>query len=201
MHHLLSNDSDKMSNQELNFWMPRFVFEARTRNCQEYPPNSLYQMICGLQWHVQRTWLSISFFTPVFANIERTLDAEMKRLRSTGLGVEVKKAEPISVDEEEQMWQCGALGNDNPQVLLQTLFHLIGVHFALRSGSEHWRLRHKNSQLQLLLDDNQPCLVYNEDVSKTFQGGLKSRKVTFNVVTCYLRKDMPERCLIRLYQK
>ena len=181
--------------------MPRFILEVRKRNGQEYPPNSLYQMICGLQWHVQRTRPSISFFTPVFANIERTLDAEMKRLRLTGLGVQVKKAEPISVDEEEQMWQCGELGDDNPQVLLQTLFYLIGVHFALHSGSEHQRLRHKNFQLQLLLDDDQPRLVYNEDVSKTFQGGLKSRKVTSKVVTCYPRKDMPERCLIRLYQK
>ena len=51
------------------------------------------------------------------------------------------------------------------------------------------------------MDDDQPHLVYNEDVSKTFQGGLKSRKVTSKVVTCYPRKDIPERCLIRLYQK
>ena len=93
----------------------------------------------------------------------------MKRLRSTGLGFEVKKAEPISMDEEEQMQQCGAVGDDNPQVLLQTLFYLIGVHFAFCSGSEHQRLRHKNSQLQLLLDEDQPHLVYNEDVSKPFQ--------------------------------
>ena len=49
----------------------------------------------------------------------------------------MKKAEPISVEKEEQMWQCGADGGDNPQVLLQTIFYLIGVYFALRSGSEH----------------------------------------------------------------
>lgn len=102
----------------------------------------------------------------------------MKRLRSTGVGVEVKKAEPISVDKEEHLWQCEALGGDNYRmVLLQTLFYMIGVHFALHSGSEHRRLRHKNSQLQLLWMTNQARLVYHEDVSKTFQGSIKVQKI------------------------
>ena len=128
----------------------------------------------------------------------------MKRLRATGHGVKVKKAEPITLEEEEQMWQSGVLGDKDPQTLLYTVFYLIGINFTLLSGSEHRRLRYTDSQLQLVCDgddDDDLCLVYREDVSKTYQGGLKCRKVAPKVVTCYPQKDMPVRCLIRLYQK
>ena len=53
--------------------------------------------------------------------MQSTLSAEMKRLRSSGLGVEVKKAEPITIEEEEIMWQCGALGDQDPRTLLYTI--------------------------------------------------------------------------------
>jgi hypothetical protein len=36
----------------------------------------------------------------------------MKELPSEGIGVHVKKAEPFSYDEEEMLWQKGALGTD-----------------------------------------------------------------------------------------
>jgi len=34
---------------EMNFWLPRFVLEIRKKNREPYPPNSLYQIVCGLQ--------------------------------------------------------------------------------------------------------------------------------------------------------
>ena len=68
-----------------------------------------------------------------------------------------------------------------------SFFYLIGVHFALRSGTEHRRLRFKNSQIELIAakpEKNEPCkLIYHEDVSKTNQGGLKSRKFRPKTVT------------------
>ena len=100
---------------------------------------------------VQKARPHINFFdSPCLSEIAQTLDAEMKRLRASRLGVVVKKAEPIGIEEEESMWSSGALGNHNPQTLLQTVFYLKGIHFALRSGSEHRCLRHHKSQIQLV---------------------------------------------------
>ncbi len=44
------------------------------------------------------------------------LDAEMKCLAPAGKAVR-QQAQPISVNEEERLWQLGPLGNDSAQVL------------------------------------------------------------------------------------
>ena len=49
------------------------------------------------------------------------IDSEMKRLQAVGLGTTQTKAEVISFEDEELMWEKGILGDDNPQSLLDTM--------------------------------------------------------------------------------
>ena len=77
------------------------------------------------------------FESPDFKLFQDSLDAEMKRLTSKGLGCEIKQAEPITEEEEELMWSKGVLGDTDPKTLLNTLFFLLGKFFTLRSGEEH----------------------------------------------------------------
>ena len=79
------------------------------------------------------------FNPPSFADFRKDLDGEMKRLCSTGLGVSVKQAEPIIVDEEHQLWKK-VLGDHSPQSLVDSMLFLCGFNFALRSG-EHGSLQ------------------------------------------------------------
>ena len=51
---LLSNHLEEMPAEALKFWLPRFILEVRKKNTDEYPPNSLYQMVCGIQRHLQK---------------------------------------------------------------------------------------------------------------------------------------------------
>ena len=129
----------------------------------------------------------------------KTLDAEMKRLRSIGIGVQQKRAEPISEGEENQLWEKGLLGEHSPQVLLDTLVYLCGLYFALRSGQEHRSLQF--TQFKLVEQTDSPSyIIYTENASKNNRGGISQRKVAPKEVTHYANTDNPQRCIVRLFK-
>ena len=186
---------------ELNYWLSKFVLEVKKGNGEQYLPDTLYSVCTGLLRFIRETRPEINIFKdPMFSGFQRTLDSEMKRLRSLGLGVKRKQAEPITIAEENQLWERGFLGDSSPQVLLDTMLFLCGVHFALRSGEEHRSLQ--LSQFELVSPSNADAyLVYTENYSKNNQGGLQHRKVKPKSVTCYANKQDPTRCLVRLFQE
>ncbi len=102
------------------------------------------------------------------------------------------------------MWAEGALGEDRPRQLSDTILYLLGINLALRGGEEHRNLRRPgfNSQLRIGRDsDGVCCLIFREDMkSKTNQGGLDCRK--FQPRTIYINENNNSaRCPVRLFQK
>ena len=98
---------------------------------------------------------------------------------------------------EETLWKNGLLGDHSPQVLLDILVYLIGLNFALRSGEEHRRLCHKPSQINVTNPDGEaPYIAYTEDISKTNQGGLKSRKIIPKSAIHHANLQNPSQCLV-----
>ena len=187
--------------KELDYWLSKFVLEVRKANGDCYPPETLHNMCSGLLRYIRQDRPEINIFkSPTFSGFQRALDGEMKRLRSTGLGVRKKQAEPITIDEENILWDKGILGCSTPQVLLDTMLFLCGLHFALRSGEEHRGLLLSQFELKCPPDGNDH-LIYTENTSKNNQGGLLHRKVKPKVVTCYANKTNPDRCLVNLFKK
>ena len=138
--------------------------------------SSTHKERCGLLRYVRELTPEINFFKDAqFSGFQRTLDGEMKRLRSCGFGSEKKQhAEPISVAEESILWKQGLLGSLSPQVLLDTMVFLCGMYFALQSGQEHCDLQFN----QIEPPDNSPLyLVYTENT-----GGMAQRKLRPNQV-------------------
>ena len=185
---------------ELNYWLSKFVLETRKADGDNYPPDTLYVICSGLQRFIRETRPEINLFKdPAFTGFQCTLDSEMKRLWSLGLGVKKKQAEPITVEEENLLWDKVLLGEENPQALLDTILFLCEIHFALRSGEEHRSLQ--LSQFELVVpEEGYAYLIYTENFSKNNQGVLQHRKVKPKCVTCYVNEKSPERCLVRLYQ-
>ena len=117
--------------QQMNYWLCKFVLETRKANGEFYPPNTLYSLCCGLLRYIRERKPELNIFKdPSYNGFQKTLDSEMKRLTSLGVGVKRHQAEPITVDEENRLWELRLLGDHSPQALLDTMVYLNGMNIA-----------------------------------------------------------------------
>ena len=185
---------DELDPAALAKLLSHFTLEVRKKNGDEFPPNSLHHIICGIQRHLRMNGKpAIDFFNDsTFADFKMNLDAEMKRLQKKGLGSTKRQAEPLSIEEEELLWSKGLLGSETPQALVDTMLYMNGLYFALRSGEEHRQLRFNPCQIELVERTGQrPFLRYTEDITKNHSGGLKGRKTKPKIVTHYAKLMFP----------
>lgn len=103
----------------------------------------------------------------------------------------------MTVEEEDQMWQSGQLGDHVARVLLNTIYFYNGKLFGIRS-QEHRKLRLTDINLQ---DGN--TIVYRENCSKTFHGGIadmkKKPRITKHV--SHESGTKHDRCLFEIYKR
>ena len=93
-----------------------------------------------------------------------------------------------------------SLGDHNPQTLLNTLFFYTGKFFALRGGHEHRQLEW-GRHIQLHKCEQGEYLMYTNNFSKNYQGGLNQAQVKPKEVKVFSNNLNPERCFIRIYKK
>ena len=170
----------EMAPNDLAYWMGKFILEVRKKDGEEYPPKSLYALICCFKRFFEQNGVHdinpLCVANAVFGNFRATLDAEMKRFHGAGLGTTTKQAQPIPPDEEALLWSCGMFGTHNAKAILNAVYFYNCKVFGLRSYDEHCNLR----CAQYKKVDDQGCvyLEYTDFGSKTNQGGLKHMKLT-----------------------
>lgn len=200
---LLCDNFVDMSRESLSFWLPKFIMEVRKETGDDYPPDSVYNICCGLERNLRlndREDVNI-FVDSDFSKFRQVLDGRMKLLRSSGK-FKKKQSDVITEEIEDKLWEAKILGDHSPQALVDTLFFYIGLYFALRGGDEHRKLRFEPCQIKVYEPPSgRSYLVYNEDTSKTNQGGLKNRNREPKRVVHYANTDNPSRCLLQLFKK
>lgn len=193
-------DITKMSKEELDFWLSKFVLEVRKTNGECFYPNTLYGICCGLQRYLRDNGRpEINLWTDYnFKGFQDSLDGEMKRLTSQGVGVIKKQAEAFSREEENLLWEKKLLGDSDAYTLLNTLVFLIGKFFSLRGGKEHRALCIGQMDIQEAVGDKAGKIRYTSYSEKNYQGGIKHRRLQPKVVEHFSNSVNPERCLVRL---
>ena len=80
---------------------------------------------------------NFSLFLFRFAIFKRILDAEMKdgTRASIGLKAKQKEKEPVTDEEERQLWQSGVFGLETAESLLNVIYYDSGKLFGGRGGS------------------------------------------------------------------
>ena len=125
----------------------------------------------------------------------------MKKLKAAGICTPRRKSEPLSAKGEELLWEKGILGDHTPQALLNAVFYLNGINFALRSRDEHHQLKFKDCQIKVVeIPNERACLHYIETASKNNLGGLKGRKNSVKEVKRHSNENNPLSCPVRLFK-
>lgn len=65
------------------------------------------------------------------------MEGKARKLREQGMRKRPNKPKSLTKEEEEILWENGQLGNQNPHVLINTMWWLLTMHFYLRGRQEH----------------------------------------------------------------
>lgn len=130
-----------VSKSIMNHWISRFRIEIKTKQGRHYKPDTLVNIISGLQYRYEEiTSIKLQFFEdPVSAPIMKALDYAMKlssQAPASNGTLERSCSQPLTIDDEEQVWSNSnnILGSKNPVLFFN------GLHFAVRGGTEHRNL-------------------------------------------------------------
>ena len=199
------DDLSTVNKTDLNEAMCRFITEVKKIDGSDYPPKTLYDIVICVQFWLETQGLAWKLLSEdAFQDLKFTLDNLMKERTALGLGNNVRQAQVVGLNDEESMWKSGILGCHNPQVLLNTIVYLLGLHCALRAGKEHRGLRSLpfNSQFEFRVDSSGEYYVhYKEDLGlKTNKGGLKQRKIEAKEVDIFPSSNV-DHCPVRIFKK
>jgi len=134
---------------QLNYWLSRFVVEARRADGERYPSATLYQLLSGLLRYARSKLKGCPNFLDKkdqrFAELRGTCESVSRDLRQAGVGAKVNHA-PVIDQEEDKLWDSRAIGIYSPKALVRCVFYYVGKAFYLRGGQEPRGL--KPSQLE-----------------------------------------------------
>ncbi|XP_061195452.1 uncharacterized protein LOC133203697 [Saccostrea echinata] len=189
-----------MTSEQMSFWLGRFVMEARKKDGTEYPPRSIYLILCGLLRFLKDNGVYDKNFLDEsngeFAEFRKLVDARMKSLIDKGLGCDVKQADPILPQDEETLWLKSVFGRETAEQLQHTVFFYACKLFGLRGYDEHHSLQCE--QFKIGEDSAGRYIQFTGRATKTYKGGLGH----LNVQSKNLKHHSPpgDRCMVDYFE-
>ncbi|XP_061191553.1 uncharacterized protein LOC133199700 [Saccostrea echinata] len=167
-----NRDLNEIPCDELDQLLAMFVLSVRKTDGQEYEPSSLRSIISSLDRKLGRQKYVHKIMDSQDDSFRLTRDAlkaKQKNLKKQGKGNKPSKAEAISDEEINILYEKKILGNETPESLLYTLWFNNSIHFGLRGVSEHYNLRWRDIKLKVSSHGTE-YLEYNERQTKTRTG-------------------------------
>ena len=184
-----------------------FIPEVTKKSGEYFPGKTLYLLVVAIQKYLPTNkirWRLIE--DSDFSDVKIILDNVMKERAALNLGL-VSRADIITYEMEEQLWQKNLLGVDTPDKLRTTCYFYLGLRFFLRSIEDHYQMRcwtpSQESQLSFkTLPNGKRVLIYEEDsVTKTHDGGLKDRGRDRKKVELHSTGGNPDRDPVAIIDK
>ena len=135
----------------------------------------------------------------IFNATKQALKAKQKDLKQKGKGNRPKKADPLSDEEINILFDTGVLGVTSPESLLNTVWFNNAIHLGLRGQQEHYNLCWGDISLQKN-SDGVEYLQHYERQTKTRTGAdaRDTRKILGKIFSVpHLKENNP----IEVYKK
>jgi hypothetical protein len=196
---------EQSSVESLNYWISKFIFEARTKTGEPYSPGTLTSLVAGLQRYIREDLQRPGFpkilekACPEFKTVRDTLDARRKHLLSIGIGTHPRQADPILQDEEKLLWDSGVFNTSNALGLSYVMYFYNNKLFGFRARDEHAEL--KTDQYVFGVDprNRRQYVEYHGRLAKNVTGSYMA-KATPRRVMQYANPENP-RCLVQLFRR
>ena len=179
----------------MDYWLQRFILEIRRKDGNPYPPNTLVQITSALQRYLRTDCdINVNFYKdddPTFAGFRKTLDARMKDLTAQGIGIKTNKSDPVTKDDEHQLWASGVFNMDTSEGLSNAVFFYNGKAFGFRGYQEHLDCQADQFEVGYDFPNGRKYIKYTQRVRKNSQGGLKHRRINIEPIIHYDQVENP----------
>jgi len=199
----IPDDIGLMTDEMINYWGQRFVMEIRRQDGTDYPPNTILQLVCGLQRYLRneccRPYVNFMLAGNQFNDFRKSLDTRMKELFSDGVGGKKSSSDPVTMQDELKFWETGVFNCSTATGLSNAVFYYNGKLFGFRGYTEHVNVQADQFEILMDTEHNLRYIQYTPRQRKNSQGGIKGRKHVQEPIRHYEQPDR-EHNLVALYQ-
>ena len=135
----------------------------------DYEPESLRVMIACLDRHLREHGATCSILKDETSR--KILEGKAIELRQHGKRMQKMKAGVIT-EEEELLWERGALGCDDAKTLNRIVFYTLSQYFGARGRQEHHDIRIEEFKVVKSPNGETYYVQWTEGLMKTRKGGL-----------------------------
>ena len=185
---------------ELDRLLGHFYCKVRKADGSTYEPDSLTAFQRSIDRHLTKDLhKTYSVIRDVeFASSREKLKAACKKLKKDGKGNKSKASEPLENSEVQKMWEKGALGDESPEVLQNTVWYLLTLHMGMRGRDEHYKLKYGDLNIHTT-DEGYKYVEFNERDTKT-RSGESSASRPFSP-KMWSTPQNNQQCPVRIYEK
>jgi hypothetical protein len=131
-----------------------------------------------------------------FKMFRDALDTRRKQLIAAGVGVVHRQADPVTDDDEKQLWDSAVFNINTSQGLSYIVYFYNCKLFGFRARDEHVELMAE--QYKIFMDNDIKCLQYSGRLAKNVTGNFAS-KSTPRVIVQRGNPNNP-RCIVSIFE-
>ena len=141
--------------------------EVRKQDGSQYEPSCLRVMMASIDRHLREKKYPKSIARDKdFESSREVLEGIAKELRKSGKGKLPNRAQSLSDEEIEILWNSGQLGPQNPRSLLNTMWWNNCIYFGMRGREEHHNVLIEDFHFKTDAK-GRVFITFQEDLTKT----------------------------------